>query len=297
MPYKLVKGEFGLFYNIDRHVGSRPDGDSVWFKPDDPTFLMGLGDPPRNTRFNSEVYAQIRIEGIDALELHYKGSNHQNKESCTSARDKMLELVGFTDIEYAPNLDIPSYVRSSTPVTIRGYILTRNIDPFERPVAFIFKGDSLLNDGFEIWLNTQQISQSVNAKLMEAGEVYPAYYTGLPADLRNYLTNHAVTARGQNLGLWAIDTSMTNNQVTMVSDLTYLAIWPKIYRRLFKFFKEGNTNLGNFENWLRDNPSTRDDSLWIISEAHLGNIHDIIDVTSNSIRMVFQPEDIVLIPR
>jgi hypothetical protein len=33
MGYNLVKGEFSLFYNINRHVGSRPDGDSIWFKP------------------------------------------------------------------------------------------------------------------------------------------------------------------------------------------------------------------------------------------------------------------------
>ena len=33
MPYRLVKGEFHLFYQADRHVGSQPDGDSIWFRP------------------------------------------------------------------------------------------------------------------------------------------------------------------------------------------------------------------------------------------------------------------------
>ena len=34
MPYRLVKGEFHLFYKKQKRVGSQPDGGSVWFKPE-----------------------------------------------------------------------------------------------------------------------------------------------------------------------------------------------------------------------------------------------------------------------
>jgi endonuclease YncB( thermonuclease family) len=296
MGYNLVKGEFSLFYNINRHVGSRPDGDSIWFKPDNPNHLMGLGDPPRDTEFNKGDFAQLRFEGIDALELHYKGGN-QKKQGCVSARDKMLDLMGFTSVVYAPNDEIPAYVRSSTPTSIRGYILTRNIDPFRRPVAFIFKGTTGTNDGNEIWLDVQKLNNSINAKIMEAGEAYPAYYAGLPSDLRGRLDDLANSARQQNKGMWSIDSSMVYSQVTNINELQDLAIWPKLFRRLYVFFKEGNNSLGDFENWLRDAPSDRDDSIWIISQAHLGNMHDIFEVSSNSIRMIYQPEDLVIVPR
>ena len=73
--------------------------------------------------------------------------------------------------------------------------------------------------------------------------------------------------------------------------------WPKLYRRLFAFFKEGNTSLGAFDAWLRADSNQRDDQVWIISEGHLGNLHDVIDVSGNQIRMVCWPEDIVIVPR
>ena len=46
MSYRLIEGEFHLFYRRQRHVGSRPDGDSVWFKPTKPNLLRD--DPDRD---------------------------------------------------------------------------------------------------------------------------------------------------------------------------------------------------------------------------------------------------------
>ncbi len=39
MSYRLITGVYQLFYQGRRHVGSRPDGDSLWFKPDRPALL------------------------------------------------------------------------------------------------------------------------------------------------------------------------------------------------------------------------------------------------------------------
>lgn len=297
MSYRLVKGEFHLFYKKTRRVGSRPDGDSVWFKPDEPDLLMNIGNPPRSTHLNGGGFAQLRFEGIDALELHYNGSNHQNKQCCVSARDRLLKLLGFQSVTYAPNDDIPSYVRDSSPKKIDGYILTRNIDPFQRPVSFVFQGKASASDGADIWLDVKLLKDSVNAKLMAEGEVYPGYYTGLPTDLRNHLTNDAIAARGANKGLWSKDSSLAWNQIASINALTPLAIWPKLYRRLFSFFKAGNNSITAFEAWLRQDSHERDDQIWIISEAHLGNIHDIFEVSGTKIQMLYHPEELVIVPR
>jgi endonuclease YncB( thermonuclease family) len=297
MSYTLVKGSFRLFYKTTRHVGSRPDGDSVWFEPDNLTFFSDLGNPPRDTDYNKGGFAQLRFEGIDALELHYKGINHQKKEGCVSARDKMLELLGFEDLEYAPTADIPSYVRDLTPQSIRGHILTRNIDPFGRPVAFVFSGEAQEPDGADIWLDTRRLSDSINANLMAEGEAYSAYYTGLPTDLRNHLTSLATAARQNNDGVWSMDSSSVDNQVTSIDDLENLAIWPKLYRRLFKFFKAGNDTVEDFDGWLRADPHGRDDQIWIIPQAHLGNIHDIVEVSGDNIKMLYRPKELIIVPR
>jgi len=294
MPYKLIKGEFHLYYKITRHVGSRPDGDSMWFKPDHPAYLNDIDG--RDAEFNKGGFAQLRFEGIDALELHYTGSNHQKTPECVNARDKLLSMAGFTSVTYAPSDDIDTSVRDSNPKQLTGYILTRNIDPYGRPVAFAFAGGTPRADGSDVWFTPQWMNQSLNARLMTAGEVYPAYYRGLPTDLRNRLTVLADSAWSGNRGLWPVDETISGAKVGKLADLSLRAIWPKLYRRLFKYFKGGsNRRLSGFEDWLREDPD-RDDEVWIISEGESGNMHDVIDVKGNTIWMCYWPEDIVVNP-
>ena len=57
MPYTLIKGKFALQYQGQRRVGSRPDGDSVWFKPNQPNLLNNLGG--RSAEFNNGNFGRI----------------------------------------------------------------------------------------------------------------------------------------------------------------------------------------------------------------------------------------------
>lgn len=296
MSYRLVKGTFALFYQGERHVGSRPDGDSLWFRPDKPSLLRNLGDPPRRAEFNGGGFAQLRFEGIDALELHYPGSDHQSAPAAVAARDFLLQRVGFSQVQYAPNPDIPTSVRSSTPQSIRGHILTRNIDPFRRPVAFVYPGSAPESDSSSVFLRTPRLNRSLNAKLMKAGHVYPAYYTGLPVDLRYRLTYLAVTAWNADRGLWPVDDSRSNPRIRNQQDLMQLAIWPKLYRRLAKYFDDDNTGLAQFDSWLRDEPG-RDDRIWIIPRGELARLHNTFTITGNRITMNFWPEELIIVPR
>ena len=303
MPYRLIKGTFALHYQGQRHVGSKPDGDSAWFKPDQPQLLSDLGG--RDADFNAGGFAQLRFEGIDALELHYPHSYHQHKLATVAARDFMLQQLGFqaSQIEYAPNDKIPSYVRSCVPTSVRGYVLSRNVDPFARPVAFVFAGAAGEADGANVFLNVARMDRSINAMLMKQGHVYPAYYGasntsgGLPWDLRNRLTDLADRAWHADKGVWAVDDSLSYPRIRNMVDLTKLAIWPKLYRRVAKYFLASNSGLRGFEAWLRADPDGRDDSLWIIPRAEEGNLHDIFRVRGNRISMLYWPEDLIIIPR
>ena len=293
MPYTLIQGHFHLFYQSQRHVGSRPDGDSMWFKPDNPQQLIRLGD--RQVDYNLGGCVQLRFEGIDALELHYKGANHQKASECVAARDRLLQLAGFTSVTYAPSGDIDTSVRTACPHPIEAHILTRSADLYGRPIAFVFAGQASEADGAEIWLTPERMNRSLNAQLMGEGQAYPAYYTGLPTDLRNQLTSLAHSARDNGLGLWQVDVSLPGAPVHSAADLEQLAIWPKLYRRLFAYL-QANAAISGFEAWLREDPE-RDDELWIISRGELGNMHDIFAVAEDEIRMIVHPDDIVIVPR
>jgi len=299
MAYRAVRGVFDLVYQgDDRRVGSRPDGDSVWFLPDDADLLSDVGG--RDAEFNGGQFAQLRFEGIDALELHYPGSRHQNRDLATAARDFMLAQLGFGTVDYAPNDDLASYVRSSVPEQIRGFILTRAIDPFGRPVSFVFVGDPPAHQNNEIHLEVPLLNRSVNAGLMRSGNAYPAYYTarnghgGLPIDLRDRLTDLAVEAWYAGDGLWPQDQSRDNPRIRDFAELEQLAIWPKLYRRIAAYFSEGNVGLAGFDGWLRE--SDKDDEVIVVPTGELANLHDTYDLANDRISMRFWPEELMVVP-
>lgn len=77
MAYKLFRGEFHLFYQAsNRRVGSEPDGDTIWFKPDKKPLLakfapLGPDGKPRRAQFNGSGFlVPLRFEGIDSIKLH-----------------------------------------------------------------------------------------------------------------------------------------------------------------------------------------------------------------------------------
>lgn len=299
MGYRLVRGSFSLFYQGERHVGSRPDGDSLWFKPDHPARLRNIAG--RDADLNGGGFAQLRFEGIDALELHYPGSHHQHAGAAVAARDFLLREAGFGSIVYAPNDDIATSVRDAVPPSLRGHILTRTIDPYGRPVAFVYMGDPPEADGSDVFLRIPRLARSLNAKLMDRGHVYPAYYTardnmgGLPADLRDHLTALAVAAWNADRGLWPVDRSRGNPRIRNRAELMALAIWPKLYRRLARYFDDGHAGLGNFEAWLRAD-SGRDDQIILLPIGELGNLHDTFEVSQDRINMVYWPEELMVVP-
>jgi hypothetical protein len=73
MPYLVISGGF-------RAKGAQPDGDSVRFAPDnlaDWDLVAGVHPVKRN----ASGVAQLRLDGIDALETHYTPST---VHGCTS---------------------------------------------------------------------------------------------------------------------------------------------------------------------------------------------------------------------
>lgn len=269
MGFKLLKGTF------DPGAGF-PDGDSVRFKPDDPSPLFSLprkGRSPRVNQNNGTV--QLRFEGVDALEKEAK------EPFASDATKKNLELL---------NLE-------STSDNSRGYILANQIGPNGRPICFVFAGEPKEEDHSDIFLDSKRVKESVNYLLLEAGVLYPLFYDTLYGDLRETLTDAAVQARENNKGLWPHDKTREGVIWEGKASLPELApIFPKLWRRLEKYtqnrdFRDESDTLDAFTDYLE----AKRDRLSIISESRFTDLDNIVKVEGDKVSLPYLPEDLIFL--
>jgi endonuclease YncB( thermonuclease family) len=289
MGYRLVKGAFVA-------VGGQPDGDSIRFRPDNPDLLKGFpqGDARVSAGGAAKGTAQLRMEGVDTLELHYTTpADHQEIVAARRARDLLLsDLLGFESVQF----DASATVTSTVPSMISGYILTNGLDNARnrRPIAFLFTGPSGRADGSNVFVTGDMLAESVNAGLLEAGEAYPLFYNNLPAVLRDVLAGLAARARADDKGLWPADRSLTGIKATSKDALKKYVFFPKLYRRLKDYFVETRaTSLTGFDAWIRARPVDRDDAVWIGPLRELGNLHNVYRVSGGRIKMLYRSEELV----
>ncbi|PSB13428.1 hypothetical protein C7B61_18940 [filamentous cyanobacterium CCP1] len=297
MPYKLIKGEFHIFYPDLPRSGPEPDGDTLKFLPANPRLVEQLHRENPGTSspdFNNRGMINLRFEGIDALETHFRGT-HQNLTWAIAARDAVLQKSGFTNVQFWENS--PNKVQSVQPHPLPGYILANTLDGHGRIIAFVYPGTTPLADGLDVWLDVPTLEMSVNAQLLAEGLVYPAFYSTLPIELKDKLAELTVQARTQSLGLWpsATATDALPAKIDNLATLETLVIWPKLFRRLASYFAGGNTHLSNFDTWLRADPKDRDDRI-LLPNQELGNMHDLIRVEGDRLWMRYPPEEIIILP-
>ena len=92
------------------------------------------------------------------------------------------------------------------------------------------------------------------------------------------------------MGLWPSDKSTQSPQLTDKSGLFELAIWPKLYRRLVRYFDGSNadhTSLFGFRDWLHTDRSGRDDFIIVLPIVEILNFSDILTITADTINMNF----------
>lgn len=296
MTYRLIKGEFYIFYPDLPRNGPQPDGDTVKFHPDNAQLVEQVGKltPGVSPDFNKRGMVNLRFEGIDALETHF-AETHQQLQWANSARDRVLQEIGFQNVVFWP--DMPNNVQSVQNHPRPGYILSNGLDGHGRVVSFVFVGNPPQVDGSEIFLDETLLDQSLNAKLLKDGLYYPMFYTSMPIALKEHLANLTLNARTAKRGLWVNATASKESWATIrtIDELQELVMWPKLFRRLVSFFGGGNTDLVNFDHWLRQDPKDRDDRL-ILPNRELGNMHDVVEVDGHRLRMTYQPEELIVLP-
>jgi endonuclease YncB( thermonuclease family) len=286
MPMTLIKGEY-------RVVGAAPDGDSIRFYPDaaDAWERAGL-----NVRPNAAGGAQLRLEGIDALETHYTPAVgdlrnlHQPHDLGRAAAAELLRLLGFEEVVRRDD----EVVTSATPATRPGHIYTRFADKYGRAVAFAYAGTTDQPDLAAVFLDAAALAGSVNQQLLASGLEYPTYYSKLFVDLRAALNGAVEEARTAGRGVWPDDVTMKGVTVDSLATLTDVAVvLPKLFRRLVDYLSinNGDVSLAGLPAYL----ASRDDRLVVVSTGQITGFDNVLVVDGQTVRMTRPPEDLVFI--
>jgi hypothetical protein len=139
--------------------------------------------------------------------------------------------------------------------------------------------------------------ESVNLAVLGEALAYAAIYTSLPVDLADSLRSKAEAVRAGQSGIFASEDLNTQQaaHVGSLDELERMAIWPKLFRRLVGFFASGFSDLGDFDAWLRADPTNRDDRL-LLPNGELGNMHDLVIVEREAMRLQWEPERVTILP-
>jgi endonuclease YncB( thermonuclease family) len=275
MPYFVIKGTFHV-------VGYSPDGDSIRFKADNEANWANLSGPPVN--LNAQRHAQLRLEAIDTLETHFRNT-HQPLGLATKALDFLLHNLGITGVQW----DVLRAIVTEANYGTEGYIISRNVEPNRRPVAFAYAGAPAEADGSEIFLDVDRMRQSLNYQSLEEGLAYPTYYKGLFPDLRHAMTEAVGSARQANLEIWAEDRTNAGFGVGNLASITEQhVILPKLFRRLAEYLEAGGTVAG-FKEFLE----MKDEGITIISTTHFTHFDSVVEVDGDTVRMNEPPENLI----
>jgi len=291
MPFTIITGSFRVVgrSSAGNPTGFSPDGDSIHFAPDDLGLLdrlTVLNEPADPTSVGS---VQLRMEGIDALELHFQPqvrgarNTHQPRPLADDSRDALVEGLGLDPVSYRP----PGLLRVKPPAVndgARGWILSRSLDVHGRPVAFLFTGSlpQGASDGGTIFLERPLLRRSANYAQLAAGHAYPLFYDTLFVALRASLAGAARSAQQHGRGLIAADTTLTGVDASSVAVLAQTGVvFPKLFRRLVEFYAEGNLGLAGFGAWL----AAKHEQVLDLDTRNFTHFDDVVVVEGTKVRL------------
>jgi hypothetical protein len=282
MPMLCLAGTY-------RIVASEPDGDSIRFYPDDPAQWERVPGT-HAVQTNATGGAQIRLDGIDALETHYSprgsGPLHQPLQLAHQAGDELLRWLGFRGVQRDGE-----EVTAATPDRLPGFLLTRGADLYGRCVALAGRGDPPGRSGAQVNVNLTLLRRTANHRLMATGLAYPTFYLKLFPDLRRELAKQAQQARPKT-GVWALDRTQKGIEVKSLETLTDDAvIMPKLFRRLVDYLtlNDDDPVLTGFPAYL----AQREDRVFILSTGHYTGFDYVVEVKKQIVRLTTAPEDLV----
>jgi len=278
--YKVIAGTF--------HVkGFSPDGDSIRFQAKDQShweFFKWKGDAAAK---KDDKRKQLRVESIDALETHYEGY-HQPRTFALAALESLLEMIGIKNVIYS--LSQTKIVDADDGKS--GFIASASIDPFGRPVSYLFPKSANLTDGAIMDSNSLPIEDSLNFELAREGLVYPTFYIGTDRVFAEKIRAVVARARKTKRGIWSIDRTSDFTLYDIRTLQEDILILPKLFRRLVKFF-DNNSDFGMLSAYMK----RQKDKLELWDGTKKDSLADLMKIGGRRIQLKMHPEDILFKPK
>ncbi|MEV4937346.1 thermonuclease family protein [Streptomyces zaomyceticus] len=286
MPMLLIQGVY-------RVAGTRPDGDTVRFVPDDPT-EWDLVPGPTPVQRNATGGANLRLEGIDTLETHYRPPTggpelHQPAPFADKAAAELLTWIGFQPVQRKPDGTVKA---PTNPAEVPGYILTRGADKYGRCVALAGRGAPQAASGTPVHVTEAMLKETANHHQVAEGMAFPTYYRSLFPELRTAFNAAVKSARQNGKGLWPSDKTNSGAEVVATPTISDDVIMPKLYRRLAEYIvlNNGDPALDGFLSFL----AQKADRFTIISTAHFTTGLDlVVEVNTTKVKMTQPPENLL----
>ncbi|WP_331765963.1 thermonuclease family protein [Embleya sp. NBC_00896] len=286
MPMLLIEGVY-------RIVGTRPDGDTIRFVPNDPT-EWDLVPGPNLVHRNAAGGASLRLEGIDALETHYRPPTggpelHQPAPFADEAGDELLTWIGFQPVQREPDGTVKA---PTVPAEVPGFILTRGADRYGRCVAVAGRGAGPAASGTQVHVTAAMLKTTANHHMLATGLAFPTYYRSLFPELRNEFTQAVKAARQAGKALWSVDKTTSGAEVVASPVISEDVVLPKFFRRLAEYIalNDGDPALDGFLDFL----AQKADKFTIISDAHFTTGLDlVVEVNTTKVKMTQPPENLL----
>ncbi len=276
--YKVIAGAFHI-------KGFQPDGDSIRFqanKQEHWDFFKWQTAADKATKKK-----QLRVEAIDALETHYDGY-HQPRAFALAALEAMLEMLKIDTITYS--LGLTQVVAANDGKA--GFIASATVDPFGRPVSYIFPKDANLTDGAVMDSSELPIDDSVNFQLAREGLVYPTFYTTTDRVFAEKIRAVVARARATKRGIWSIDRTSDFTLLDIRTLQEDNLVMPKLFRRLVGFY-DRYSDFDQLEGYMKK----QRDNLVLWDGTKKKSLADLMTFEGRRLRLNTPVEDILFSPK
>jgi len=276
--YKVIAGTFHI-------KGYQPDGDSIRFQATNQSNWDSFTWKEAAHKLTKKK--QLRVEAIDALETHYDGY-HQPRAFALAALESLLDLLQIHTVTYS--LSLTKVVDASDGKA--GFIASATVDPFGRPVSYVFPKDAKLKDGAVMDSSELPVEDSINFQLAREGLVYPTFYTTTDRFFADKIRAVVARAKATKRGIWSIDRTPDFTLLDIRTIQEDNLIMPKLFRRLVSFF-DNYSDFGKLEEYMKK----QRDNLTLWDGTKKKSLADLMTFEGRRIRMTTPLEDILFSPK
>lgn len=241
---------------------------------------------------------QLRLEGIDTPETHFKGRAQPLGDS---ARDALLAWAGFGSVRYSD----AGTVTEAEPARRSAVVLTKAFDPNQRAISYLLMDEANPPaDGHWVDVSDELVGRTLNARALSEGTAYLTLYTSTPASHGRVLRELAREAREQNRGVWEADETaqfpLRGRESIEPPDGEL--VLPKLFRRCSDYLAYGEKTgyAGTLGEWLVDVSLTGrrpENDLLLVCGGTEVSFSAVVQHVRDRIRFTADPLDIVFVEK